>query len=114
MRDRWRKKQCAAPGCMTSATRGDWCGHHDPATYHRTYLTAVPLIELVEARGGPTACGADSGLRRAYCRAKAAGQLTEMQADALALRLLGVHPWEIWDSWFTPTYSQGECETVDA
>ncbi len=69
-------------------------------------LPSEPLVALVEARGGVTACcGADPRLRRAYARAKEAGELTETTADLLSLRLLGVHPWELWDEWFPAVYA---------
>lgn len=61
-------------------------------------LPAGPLVELVERRGGPAACGVRhrSAEEVAYFRARREGSLTERAADQLTVRLLGLTPREVW------------------
>ena len=62
------------------------------------YLPAAPLLHLIEARGGPAACGVrpSSAEGRALFRARETGHLTRAAGDRLAVRVLGLTPWEVW------------------
>lgn len=62
------------------------------------HVSAAPLLELVEGRGGFAACGGrqHSAGERAYYRARRDGWLTERAADLLAVTLLGLTTWEVW------------------
>lgn len=57
-----------------------------------------PLERLVAARGGLRACGAvpGSAAEAAFYRARREGSITVGAADRLAVRLLGLTPWEVW------------------
>lgn len=77
-------------------------------------LPAAPLVAVVEQRGGPTALGwlNKSATRRAFARAKTAGELTYWAADRLANEL-GYHPSELWPAWFDLEWDI-ECGPRDA
>ena len=65
-------------------------------------LPVGPLLRQVELRGGPDACGAwrGSAEEQALRRAAVDGRVTYDQMDVLAVRLLGMHPIELWgDAW---------------
>ena len=69
-------------------------------------MPVAPLVELVEAAGGVTECGARkfSPLARRYYRAKERGDLSAQAADDLALAMLNRHPAEVWGlEWFRGT-----------
>ncbi len=67
-----------------------------------------PLLDVVASRGGFAAVlaravgdgpGCDRArwrLERAWYRGLAAGRLTPMAGDSLAVSLLGVTPWTVW------------------
>lgn len=63
---------------------------------HGQYRTvsAVPLLTLWESRGEPDP--PDYALRKALGRARRSGEVTLGMADELAVRLLGVHPSELY------------------
>lgn len=88
-------------------------------------LDAAPLIALVERAGGAAALGLGQKcpFRRAYVRAKESGRITFARADVLSVRVLGLHPIELWgDAWLftdeddgcSPIDTQGECASVVA
>ena len=64
----------------------------------RRRLPAEPLLRLVAGRGGPSAVGArqHSAEEKALERAARDGWVTVREADALAVGLLGLTPWEVW------------------
>lgn len=88
------------------------------------WLPAAPLHTLVEAQGGLKACSVRKGasdpadaqqlfirFSRAYYRAGQSGWISERQADELSVRVLGLHPMEIWaDDWLVAIADgAGEC-----
>ena len=78
--------------------RGPPRGVRRPVRQPLPHVSAEPLVSLVEARGGLRACGAAPGSAEeaAFYRARRDGWLTEGAADRLAVRLLGMTPWEVW------------------
>jgi hypothetical protein len=62
-------------------------------------LAAGPLLRQIALRGGDAACGvrAGSAEQKALERAREDGTLTLWAADRLAVRLLGLTIWDIWD-----------------
>ncbi|UAL31552.1 helix-turn-helix domain-containing protein [Nocardioides rotundus] len=62
-------------------------------------LAAGPLVERVEGRGGFAACGGqrNSADEKAYERARRQGYVTPAIGDRLAVRLLGLTGWEVWE-----------------
>lgn len=62
-------------------------------------VPAGPLLRLLDARGGAAACGVvpRSAEEKAIERARRSGTLTEPMADRLAVAVLGLTAWEIWD-----------------
>lgn len=103
--------RCRDDGCEREArpgrTRCAKCSY-DGSSPLLPHLSSAPLVAIVEARGGPTECGAQEfRTRRAYTRAKATGTLTVWAADLLSHALLGVHPVEIWPDWYGETASKG-------
>jgi excisionase family DNA binding protein len=61
-------------------------------------LPAAPLLNAIDGAGGGAACGVRPGSaeQKALERARADGTLTIRAADRLAVRLLGITPWEMW------------------
>lgn len=61
-------------------------------------LDAWPLLRQVELAGGRAACGVERNTAedKALDRAAIEGTLTVRAADQLAVRLLGLTPWEVW------------------
>lgn len=59
---------------------------------------ADPLLQAVDLRGGPTACGARQGTaaEEALRLARLYGRVTPEAGEQLAVGLLGVHPMELW------------------
>jgi hypothetical protein len=78
--------------------RGPPRGSRRPPRQPVPRVDAEPLVALVEARGGLRACGAVPGSAEeaAFYRASRDWWLTEGAADRLAVRLLGMTPWEVW------------------
>lgn len=64
----------------------------------RRRLPAEPLLRLVAGRGGASAVGVcqHSAEEKALERAARDGWVTVREADALAVGLLGLTPWEVW------------------
>lgn len=111
---------CTSPVCDRPVYARGWCPTHylrllrrgdarpnDPIDSKRASrgarrLSAQPLIEAVERRGGLPAVLSDYAsregvrLRRAYYRAVDRGYVIEPVADDLAVNLLGVHPMDLW------------------
>lgn len=64
-----------------------------------TSFDATPLLRQIELRGGAAACGVAprSAEERALERARHDGWLTPYAADHLAIKVLGLTLWELWD-----------------
>lgn len=79
-----------------------------PAVRLPTHVPALPLVEVVQGRGGIGAClaGIPHGSRRqaleqAFARAATSGRMKWQMADRLAIELVGLHPMLLWgDQWF--------------
>jgi hypothetical protein len=76
-------------------------------------LPSGPIVALIARCGGPRLAAEEYGTRhaltparmealdRAFYRAQQLGRLTVYAADELAVRLLGLHPAEVWgESWW--------------
>lgn len=102
----WRHGHAQEPVAALEPARARWV---------MPSLPAAPLVGLVARSGGPRLAAIEYGTRRyltpsrlealerAYQRAARAGRLTVYAADELAVRLLGLHPAEVWgDAWWEP------------
>lgn len=98
------RRRCAFDGCKVGASRDGFCAEHAPDGPLPRRLPSEPLVALVEARGGPTACGAlpKSYAYRGYFEVRRRGTLTPLRADQMSHQLLGCHPSEVWPEWFGP------------
>lgn len=102
---------CKAPGCdRPQLQRRSLCSMHlyrwktfgsydCPPRF--VFLPVEPLVRLVDGRGEVVAlCAGDWALRQAYVRVKSRGTVSLTVADRLAVKLLGLHPSEVWDDWW--------------
>jgi hypothetical protein len=85
------------------------------------WLPSEPLVRLVQARGGFAACGLQRPHRdaikrlrlveclgRAYRRARTRGHLTVYAADLMSIRVLGLHPCQVWGALWWAAIADGE------
>lgn len=63
-------------------------------------LPVEPFLAAVRASHDELGRDVPRATRKAIERARAAGTVSELVADRLAVRLLGVHPGSIWPEWW--------------
>ncbi|GEP38587.1 hypothetical protein NPS01_22500 [Nocardioides psychrotolerans] len=63
-------------------------------------VSAEPLLRQIALRGGDAACGVEHGsaAQKALERAREDGTVTVWTADHLAVHLLGLTLWDLWDA----------------